>query len=248
MEDTHLRVITSSYGTNLSDANVWLVKIDENGTQQWMKTYGGTGTDYGMNLIETSDGGYMVIGCTDSYGAGSYDFFIVKTDSLGNMQWSKYFGYNGWDVAYGVVETADKGYVIAGSTNTSQSGFKGWLIRMDSEGNQLWNQTYGEANASSTFRGILRTSTGFAVVGSIGVLTKVTVGLLTLTRSGTVIWSRAYGENAYCGVNDFIRTSDVGYALTGFITITGNHNDLLLLKIDKDGNMEWNRTFRRNRI
>jgi hypothetical protein len=231
---------SSSYGKNISDANVWLVKIDENGTQQWMKTYGGIGTDYGMNLIETSDGGYMVIGCTDSSGAGSYDFYIIKTDPSGNMQWSKIYGYSGWDIAYAAVETTDEGYVIAGSTNTSQSGFKGWLIKLDSEGNQIWNQTYRGPEAGA-FRRVVKTSTGFAMVGTIGKLNEYSCWLVNVDEKGAVIWSRTYGEGSNCGVYDFIRTSDAGYALTGFIIYPGN-SDLLLLKIDKDGNMEWNQT------
>jgi hypothetical protein len=125
---------TASYGAGQTD--MWLVKVDQNGVQQWAKTFGGTQTDYGMCVISTSDGGYAAVGLTNSAGAGDNDFYVVKTDSTGNLQWSKTYGYSGSDIAYGVVETSDSGFVVVGYTTVS-GGSDGLAVKLDSAGNVL---------------------------------------------------------------------------------------------------------------
>lgn len=231
---------TTSFST---DTAMWLVKIDENGTEQWFRTFGETGRRYGLNLIETSDGGFLIVGYIDQFSNGNFDYYIVKTNSMGYYMWDKTFGYSGIDAAYGAVETADKCYVIAGSTNTSQSGFKGWLIKVDSNGNQIWNRTYTGPMPGS-FRRIVKTSNGFTMVGSTDVLDEDRIWLVNVDENGTVIWSQIYGDNTtYCPVLDLIMTQDEGYALTGYTYSSEAFCDLFLIKADKTGKMAWNQTF-----
>jgi len=107
---------TYSFGAGLSD--FWLVKTDSAGNQQWNKTYGGPNYEYGRSVVQTSDGGYALAGNTYSFGAGLSDFWLVKTDSTGAMQWSKTYGGDILDVAYSVVQTVDNSYALAGDTNS----------------------------------------------------------------------------------------------------------------------------------
>ena len=105
---------TCSYGAGEDD--FWLVKVDSSGNIQWNRTYGGTETDIASNLIETADGGYAIVGYTGSFGAGGDDFWLVKTDNFGNMQWNQTYGGAGSDIASYLIETSDGGYAIAGYT------------------------------------------------------------------------------------------------------------------------------------
>jgi len=100
--------------------------------QGWSKTYGGTGEDTARALIRTVDGGYALAGYTDSFGAGYRDFWLVKIDSSGNMQWNKTYGGTGWDYAYALVQTGDGGYALAGLTSSLGAGSGDfWLVKTD---------------------------------------------------------------------------------------------------------------------
>jgi regulation of enolase protein 1 (concanavalin A-like superfamily) len=107
---------TESWGNGFAD--MLLVKTDPNGVLLWDKTYGGTGFEYAHALIQTPDGGFALAGTTTSYGAGSYDMWLVKTDIDGSMQWSKTFGGTEYDFAGSLLQTPDGGFVIAGSTRS----------------------------------------------------------------------------------------------------------------------------------
>jgi hypothetical protein len=126
--------LTWSFGASLSD--VFLVKTDANGNVQWAKTYGGGHYDYAFSVQQTSDGGYIVAGYTESFGAGYDDFFLIKTDANGNIIWAKTYGGIYGDYAFSVQQTSDGGYIVAGYTDSFGAGWYDiFLIKTDADGN-----------------------------------------------------------------------------------------------------------------
>jgi hypothetical protein len=134
--------ITASFGAGGYD--IFLVKTDANGNLQWAKTYGGTSWDRAFSVQQTSDGGYIVAGWTDSFSAGLGDIFLIRTDASGNISWAKTYGGGSFDRAYSVQQTSDGGYIAAGFTRSFGAGDDNiFLIRTDASGNISWAKTYG---------------------------------------------------------------------------------------------------------
>jgi len=236
---------TCSFGAGEDD--FWLIKTDETGNMQWNRTYGGTGTDIAICLVETSDGGYALVGYTESFGAGSNDFWFVKTDEAGNMQWNRTYGGTKGDYAFSLVETSDGGYTIAGYTRSYGAGRDDfWLIKVDSSGNAEWNQTYGGWDDDGTIFLVQTSDGGYALAGmteSFGPAND-NFWLIKTDSSGNMEWNQTYGgtngDYGFC----LVQTSDGGYAMAGSTASlgAGNH-DAWLVKTDAFGNMEWNKTY-----
>jgi hypothetical protein len=225
-----------------------LVKTDANGNMEWNKTYGGAGVDYANSLIETSDGGYAMGGSfsldyEDPF--GDRDFWLVKTDSYGNMEWNKTYGKTtgeGYDYANALVEASDGGYLLAGNTGPYLVESNVWIIKTDEQGNMEWNQTYG-GREYAVANSVVKTSDGgYALAGRL-------FGdflLIKIDGSGNMEWNQTYsklgGEEAY----SLVETSDGGYALAGY-TRKGQLNTGVtegwLVKTDASGNEIWSQTY-----
>ncbi len=155
---------TNSFGAG--DYDFWLVKTDSSGNAQWNKTYGGTSVDCAYALVQTSGGGYALAGITNSFGAGSWDFWLVKADSLGNAQWNKTYGGTTDDYANDLVQTSDGGYVLTGETGSfGAGGGDSWLVKTDSAGNMMWNKTYGGINTDGAYALVQTGDGGYALAG-----------------------------------------------------------------------------------
>jgi parallel beta-helix repeat protein len=223
--------------------DAWLVKTDANGNMQWNQTYGGTSRDYGCCVIQTIDGGYAIVGYTNS--SGTFDAWLIKTDSGGNSQWSKTYGGSGSDNAYRVIQTSDGGYVIGGTTSSLGAGANDfWLIRVDSSGNEQWNKTHGGSGSDSLNSMVQADDNGYALVGytsSFGAgggdifLVKTDVG-------GNMQWSETYGGNESDSGYSVIQTVDGGYAVAGY-TGPFASSDVFLVKTDTSGHLQWNLTY-----
>jgi hypothetical protein len=141
---------TYSFGAGIFD--IFLIKTDENGNIQWAKTYGGTREDYGFSVQQTSDGGYIVMGHTISFGAGYDDIFLIKTDANGNVQWAKTYGGTSDDLVRFVRQTSDGGYIVVGETYSFGAGYSDiFLIKTDANGNVQWAKTYGGTDYDLAF-------------------------------------------------------------------------------------------------
>ena len=126
---------TESFGNGNSDA--YLLKTDSQGNEIWSRTYGGSGTDQGRYVVETLDQGYIISGYTDSYGSmGGFNFWLIKTDSNGDLEWQEYYGGSGDDRAFCGMQASDGGYAIVGQSNTGGStGVDILLVKTDDIGN-----------------------------------------------------------------------------------------------------------------
>jgi parallel beta-helix repeat protein len=185
---------------------------------EWNKTFGGSGYDWGHDVVETDDGGYAIVGSTNSYGAGGSDFWLVKTDSVGNREWDRTYGRSDKaDYAYSVIQTIDGGYLMAGNL----------LIKTDSMGNPQWTRYDLGGNS------VVQTSDGEYVVAGGSVLFK-------LDSSGWRERWRQRFEGKY--IYSVVQTADGGYALAGG-TSFWVESDFCLIKTDSIGRMQWSQTF-----
>lgn len=223
----------TSFGSGGQDA--WFVKTDSSGNAQWNKTYGGNTTDWVVDVIKTSDGGYALSGATTSFGAGGQDAYLVKTDAAGTLLWNKTYGGTGADMAESIIQTSDSGYVWAGYTSSfGAGGMDVWFVKTDSSGNMQWNKTYGTASNELAIH-VIQTADGYAMVGW-NYVNGQDFLLIKTDASGNAQWNMTYGgtgvENGYA----LLQSSDGGYVLTGSTSSFGaGGNDFWLVKTDGVG-------------
>ncbi|HXU26497.1 MAG TPA: hypothetical protein VN698_04635, partial [Bacteroidia bacterium] len=142
-----------------------LIKIDSSGNLLWSKTFGGIDRDLANSVKETSDGGYIIAGTTESYGVGAEDVYLVKTDSAGNLTWAKTFGGTLADRGNDVIQTTDGGFAIAGTTNSYGVGnsYDAYLIKTDALGTLQWSKTFGDMGDEMAASLVQTHDGGFAV-------------------------------------------------------------------------------------
>ncbi|MFH1011428.1 MAG: hypothetical protein V1784_09385 [bacterium] len=226
---------TYSFGAGTPNyANMYLVKTNSQGDTLWTRTYGGSSWDWAQSVQQTADGGYIVAGTTSSFGAGGYDFYLVRTNSQGQPLWTRTYGGSNDDFAYSVQQTADGGYIVAGTTSSFGAGVLDfYLAKTNSQGDTLWTRTYG-GSSSDVARSVQQTADGGYIVA--GYTNSFAAGLsdfyLMKTNSqGDTLWTRTYGGSNYDEAYSVQQTADGGYIVAGFTRSFGaGGQDFYLVK------------------
>ncbi len=222
--------------TQLSNPNVYLLKIDSRGKQLWSKQFGGAGNDVGYRIIPTANsGGHLIVGWTDSFGNGQNDVFLVKVDNQGNQVWAKPFGTTGNDFGRGALEMPD-GYLITGSAfNPANNTTDLYLLKVDFDGNQVWQKFFGSPNDIDEGYDLVMTDDGNIVLT--GYTNSISdVWLLKVTPDGTGIWSKTYGGDLGDQAFDILKASNGDLVVTGITEIDPTNSDAFLARFDPDGN------------
>jgi len=239
-----------TYSFGAGDVDFWLVKTDSSGNMVWQEAYGGTGLDRAYAVVVASDGGYALAGYTNSFESEGYDFWLVKTDSSGNMEWSQTYGGTEYEYAFSLVATSDGGYAMAGETGSFGAEGDFWLVKTDASGNMLWSQNYGGARYERAESLAVTSDGGYVIAGDIAISDEnVDVWLVKIDSSGNMVWQKTYGETAEdYGVSgdsptSVVQTDDGGYAIAGYTGPSATGDDAWLVKTDANGDMEWDQTY-----
>ena len=199
---------------------------------QWSKAYGGTGDDEAQSVVQTTDGGYIAVGYTNSFGAGNYNFWLVRTDSAGNKLWDRTFGGANREFARSVQQTNDGGYIVSGNTDSFGPGWSVlWLVKTDASGNTMWSKTYEDSDCGYS---VERTNDGgYAVSGiAAGADGSIDFSLVKTDASGSVQWRKICGGSGYDAAWSVKQTSDGGYIVAGRTNSFGADGvDFWLVKI-----------------
>ena len=233
----------------------------------WQKTLGGSGGESALAAIEVSDGSNVMVGYTysriigiDTY-HGGYDVWVVKLSGKGDVLWQKAFGGSGNEMGYNVVETSDKGFIIACTTNSHDGDVSGnhgqddgWVLKIDVSGNIIWKTVLGASGFDHIYS-IKPTPDG----GCIGAgWTSSTDGAMTgnnggfdswvfrLDNAGTLVWQKTIGGSGYDRAQSVVNTLDGGYAIAGWSESSNknqswNHggSDAWICKLSNNGDIEW---------
>ena len=258
---------------NKGGADIWLVKLSNQGTIQWKKNYGGSQNDLPSSIIQTTDGGYLITGFTASNDldvsgnhGGNFDAWAVKINSLGHIQWSKVYGGSDSDSFYSAFETAEKGFILAGRSRSNDGDlelnhgeYDAWIIKVDSTGSILWNNIYGGSRDEQVNK-IIGTIDGdylalVETVSSDGDVGNSKGGVdfwfVKLSENGDIVWEKSFGGEGSDFPADIIQTSDGSFVSVGFVTssntgdIGANHGafDYWVNKISPSGELIWQNVF-----
>ncbi|WP_299435767.1 hypothetical protein [uncultured Aquimarina sp.] len=258
-----------------TDSDFWVVKMSDNGTIIWSKTYGGTGDDRGQKIIKTNDGGYALVGYSRSNDGdvstneGLQDYWIVKINAVGEIQWEKSFGFPGLDRAFSIVQTNDNGYFITGFLDVSASNGEGnddfqkhgvgefWGIKLNAAGEKEWRRYFGGTNNDRSYDVVQTEDNGFLMIGSsesddfdiTNSNGSYDFWVVKVNTEGTKVWEKSYGGSEI----------DVGYAIAttgngkyvivgdsrsndGDISEAKGNADLWMIQIDGNGNLIWEKS------
>jgi len=223
------------------------VKVFSNGVHDWTRTYGGSADDRCWGVIQASDGGFAMTGWTRSYGAGGSDFWLVKTNALGNSEWSRTFGGSQSDLSYNILQTSDHGYILIGRTNSFGAGnYDGWIVRTNSAGDSLWSRTFGGAANDVFYRITACSDGGYLVTGETASWGEggIDCWVVKVNASGVQQWSRTYGGSGYdCGEAVW-EVPDGGFIIAARTSSFGTgSNDFWLFKCNEDGGIVWSKLY-----
>ncbi len=260
-------------GNHAGSGDYWVVKTDNVGTIQWQKSLGGTDSELATSIKQTSDGGYIVAGYSQSADgdvtghngfncvpiAPCNDYWVVKLDNAGVIQWNKCFGGTGNDEAYTTQQTSDGGYIVAGystSNNGDVSGNHGndyWVVKTDNAGTIQWQKCYGGGGQDYASSIQQTNDAGYIIAGysesNDGDVSGNHGGkdywIVKTDNAGIIQWQKSLGGTFDDRANSIQQTNDGGYIVAGWSEsndgdVTGNHAvDYWVVKLDNVGSIQW---------
>jgi hypothetical protein len=260
---------------NHGGADCYLVKLDARGNIDWQKMYGGNDWDYAESIHQTTDGGYIVAGGSDStdipgvMNHGDHDCYLIKLDERGNIDWQKMYGGSSSEFGSSVQQTADGGYIVAiqsfqpSANDLSYYNGDSCLIKLDTRGNMEWKTMYGDSGPSDRAESVQQTSDGGYIVAGISRLTDIPgvmnhgdndCYLIKLDAKGNIDWQKMYGGGDSEFGSSVQQTSDGGYIVAGRSESTDipgvmNHGgtDCYLVKLNARGNIDWQKMYGGNK-
>lgn len=232
--------LTFSYGAGSAD--VYLIKTNNIGDTLWTKTFGGSNFEQPYSVKQTIDNGFIISGITQSFGLTSYDIYLIKTDSIGNLIWSKTFGGSSVDRGYQVQQTTDLGYIVAGSYSLGSGYTNVYLIKTDANGDTLWTKTIGGPQSEYSASIQQCTDNGYILAGSTNSFGTFGVYLVRTDSVGNPLWSKIYNGGVAYSVQ---QTVDGGFILGGKSppSFGAGFGDMYLIKTDSIGNILWTKTY-----
>jgi hypothetical protein len=231
----------NDYISGRYNQNVWLIKTSADGIEEWSKSFGGSGEEWGYSVQQTLDGGYIITGHTDSLtNYQTMDVLLIKTSPDGTEEWKKTFGDSSYDYGRSVQQTLDGGYIITGANHLSDDDYRTdlWLIKTNADGTEEWNKTFA-VGMQNEGRAVQQTSDGgFIIAGTSGTpFGDYDVLLIKTNEDGTEEWSKTIGGSEEDEAESVQETSDGGYIITGTTRSFGNgHEEVWLIKTDSEGN------------
>jgi len=237
--DQNLIVVgsTSSWGNGNSD--VYMLKVDNDGNLLWSTTYGGGNIDWGYDVVQTADSGYMIAGYTNSFGTGDYDIYVVRTDSIGNQLWDSTYGGPDWDFAYGIAATTDGHYVIAGESFNNGAGMNdAYALKIDDNGTVIWETSFG-GTQGDVFHGVdTAMGGGYIFVGSTESAGsgQKDAWLLRTDDAGVVQWETLFGGPLDEAANAVTTHPSGDYLVAGYNESAFNSPNPWSIRHDADNN------------
>jgi len=253
-------------------SDLWVVKLNSTGSIEWQKTFGGGNYDYALNIKQTLDGGYVVVGNTYStqgdvtghHGVPS-DVWVVKMDATGTLQWQKSLGGTANDFGYDIIQSTDGGYIVAcSSTSTdgdvagNHGGVDAWIVKLSNTGDLVWQKTLGGTGFDAAYS-VQQTANGGCIIAGYtasndGDVTGNHGGqdtwVVKLSATGTIQWQKTVGGTMDDFAYNIQQTAEGGYIVAGYTKsndgdLTGNHgggSDAWVVKLNSSGNIEWQKT------
>jgi len=230
--------------SNITDCDLYVMKTDNNGNIVWEKTFGGTKPEYAYSMCETTDGKYLIVGYSQSFGGGDYDIYLVKIDGSGNKIWEKTYGGFGNDEGTGIVQTNDGNYVIVGTTSSNTSSQDAFLMKVDGTGTVLWTKYYGGSNKE--FGNALKqcSDNGFIFTGQ--TLSYGQGGDTYLVRtnsSGDTLWTKYFSDPLADEGVSVVENGDGTFTFAVRDSTAAKDIDLKIMKTDASGNVVWTKTY-----